>query len=220
MPSADDRRIKAVMFDFSGTLATLQEKDSWFAGMGLDSRQRADVMDRMTHPTGRGTHPAWAHRDLDAQMHRAAYMHVLRESGLPEEHAEALYARCVDPAEWAIYPDAGPALAHLRANGIRTAVVSNICWDIRPTFNGLAVGPDDFVLSFEVGAIKPDPQIFGEALSRLGVGASEALMVGDSAENDGGAGELGCAFALVEPLPLTQRPTGLLDALRDHGLGP
>jgi FMN phosphatase YigB (HAD superfamily) len=43
-------------------------------------------------------------------------------------------------------------------------------------------------------------------------------MVGDSEENDGAAAELGCSFALVDPLPTDERPTGLLDALREHGL--
>ena len=43
-------------------------------------------------------------------------------------------------------------------------------------------------------------------------------MVGDSEEADGGARALGCAFALVDPLPTAQRPDGLLAALRTHGI--
>jgi FMN phosphatase YigB (HAD superfamily) len=43
-------------------------------------------------------------------------------------------------------------------------------------------------------------------------------MVGDSAEADGGATTLGCRFALVDPLPTEERPTGLIDVLRQHGL--
>jgi FMN phosphatase YigB (HAD superfamily) len=74
------------------------------------------------------------------------------------------------------------------------------------------------VLSFEIGAAKPDPRIFTEALARLGVRADEALMVGDSEENDGAARGLGCSFALVDPLPITDRPTGLIDALCERGV--
>ena len=210
--------VKAVLFDYSGTLFRLNEDDGWFAGMGLDTAQRADVMDRMTHPTAEVTHQAWAHRDLDPDLHREAYLHVLQDCGLPDEHARALYERVIDPAWWTPYPDTAAVLNGLRARGIVTAVVSNIAWDIRRSFDGLQADPDEFVLSFEVGAVKPDPRIFTAALSRLGVDAADSLMVGDSEENDGGALALGCAFALVDPLHTEDRPTGLIDALREHGV--
>lgn len=209
---------KAVLFDFSGTLARLEDDDSWFDGMDLDAGQRAEVMDRMTHPTATVTHPAWEHRDLDAGMHRAAYLHVLRDCGLSAAHAEALYARCVDPAEWTVYPDTVAVLNRLRANGIRTAVVSNIAWDIRSVIHNAGTGADEFVLSFEVGAAKPDLAIFHAALARLGVDADEAIMVGDSEENDGAARAAGCGFILVDPLPVAERPAGLLEPLRARGL--
>ncbi len=215
MPSGE---LRAVLFDFSGTLASLEAGGDWFAGMGLDARQRAEVMDRMTHPTASVNHDAWAHRDLDPGMHRQAYLHVLQQAGLPAEHAEALYARCVDPAEWAVYPDTARVLEGLRAGGIRTAVVSNIAWDIRSVLDAAGVRPDHYALSYEVGAAKPDPRIFEEALSVLGVAPQHALMVGDSEENDGAARMLGCAFALVDPLPIARRPAGLIAALRGRGL--
>lgn len=210
--------VRAVLFDFSGTLARLEEDDSWFEGMDVDDARRAQVMDAMTHPTAEVSHDAWAHRDLDPAMHRDAYLHVLVESGLPEEHAESLYARCIDPAEWSVYPDTAAVLKALRDNDIRTAVVSNIAWDVRAVLEAAGADPDEYVLSYQVGAAKPDSRIFEAALARLGVDATDALMVGDSAENDGAARELGCSFVLVDPLPIAQRPTGLIEALRPYGL--
>lgn len=210
--------VKAVLFDFSGTLASLEERDDWFDGMGLDRAQRAEVMDRMTHPTATVAHPAWPHRDLDPGMHRDAYLHVLRESGLSDEHAGELYRRVIDPVEWQVYPDTVGVLRSLRHNGIRTAVVSNIAWDIRAVLAAAGADADEIVLSYEVGAAKPDPAIFGAALSRLGIAAQDALMVGDSPENDGAAEQLGCSFVLVDPLPIAQRPTGLVEALRSAGV--
>lgn len=207
-----------MLFDFSGTLARLEEDDSWFEGMDVDDARRAQVMDAMTHPTAEVSHDAWAHRDLDPAMHRDAYLHVLVESGLPEEHAESLYARCIDPAEWSVYPDTAAVLKALRDNDIRTAVVSNIAWDVRAVLEAAGADPDEYVLSYQVGAAKPDSRIFEAALARLGVDATDALMVGDSAENDGAARELGCSFVLVDPLPIAQRPTGLIEALRPYGL--
>ena len=98
-------------------------------------------------------------------------------------------------------------------------MVSNIAFDVRPAF--AAIGADDdvdeFVLSFEVGAVKPSPGIFETALTRLGVAAADALMIGDSEEADGGAVNVGCRFALVDPLPTDRRQDGLIDGTEGRG---
>lgn len=218
MPSADAAPVRAVLFDFSGTLANLESGAHWFDGMDVDDAGRAEVMDRMTHPTASSQHPAWPHRDLDPESHRQAYLHVLGDVGLAPQHAEALYERCVDPDEWQVYPDAVEVLDRLRANGIRSAVVSNIAWDVRRTLAKAGARADEYVLSYEVGAAKPDPRIFEVALQRLGVDAAETLMVGDSVENDGAAREIGCRFVWVDPLPVAERPAGLVEALRAAGV--
>ncbi|WP_041782484.1 HAD family hydrolase [Mycolicibacterium chubuense] len=226
------------MFDFSGTLFRLEEDDSWFTGMELDAplspdetreidgHVQAELMRRLTAPTGRSVTmtpealETWMNRDLKPHLHREAYLHVLRESGLAHHHAEALYGKVIDPACWTPYADTATVLAGLHRRGIKTAVVSNIAFDIRPAFEalGTAGDVDEFVLSFEVGAVKPDPAIFQAALDRLGVPAERALMVGDSDEADGGARALGCAFALVDPLPTRDRKDGLVAALWAHGV--
>ena len=226
------------MFDFSGTLFRLEEDDSWFAGMRLDGGLNADedrevdghvqaeLMRRLTAPTGRSVHMtpealhAWVNRDLAPHLHREAYLHVLRESGLARQHAESLYSRVINPASWMPYPDTAAVFDELRQRGLKTAVVSNIAFDVRPAFEriGIAGDVDEFVLSYEVGAVKPDPAIFQTTLDRLGVPAEHALMVGDSDEADGGARAVGCGFALVDPLPTSERADGLISALRAHGV--
>lgn len=50
--------VKAVLFDFSGTLFRLEEDESWFEGMTVDEREvdghvQAELMRRLTAPTGR-----------------------------------------------------------------------------------------------------------------------------------------------------------------------
>jgi HAD superfamily hydrolase (TIGR01493 family) len=226
--------LRAVLFDFSGTLFRLEEDESWFAGMALqhdadqevDGHVQAELMRRLTAPTGRSVemsqdaYRAWVNRDLAPHLHREAYLHVLRTSGLAEHHAEDLYRRVIDPSCWTPYPDTADALKALSTNGIRTAVVSNIAFDVRPAFESLGVAEivDEFVLSFEVGAVKPDPAIFRIALERLGVSPTDALMIGDSDGADGGARDVGCGFALVDPLPTAQRPCGLRNALVGFGV--
>jgi HAD superfamily hydrolase (TIGR01509 family) len=223
--------LRAVLFDYSGTLFRLEESDSWFAGMHVDDRAvdghvQAELMRRLTAPTGRSvemdeqTYQAWVNRDLAPHLHREAYLHVLRESGLADHHAEALYDRVVSPSSWTPYPDTATVLAGLRRQGISTAVVSNIAFDVRPAFDAIDVGEhvSEFVLSFEVGAVKPAPEIFETALARLGVDAADALMIGDSEEADGGARDVGCRFALIDPLPTDQRPDALIEALKANGI--
>jgi HAD superfamily hydrolase (TIGR01509 family) len=224
-------QVQAVLFDFSGTLFRLEEDDSWFEGMEVDEREvdghvQAELMRRLTAPTGRPVdmtdeqYHAWANRDLAPHLHREAYLHVLRESGLPHHQAEALYDRVIDMSSWTPYPDTAEVLKGLHRQGIKTAVVSNIAFDVRPAFVsiGAADHVDEFVLSFEVGAIKPDAAIFETTLGRLGVEPAHAVMVGDSDEADGGAGAIGCGFILVDPLPTSQRPDGLASALTDYGI--
>ena len=227
----DVSHVQAVLFDYSGTLFRLEEDDSWFEGMKADERQidghvQAELMRRLTAPVGQHVemtpeaYHAWVNRDLAPHLHREAYLHVLRESGLADHHAETLYDRVIDPSSWTPYPDTADVLKGLHRQGIKTAVVSNIAFDVRPAFVALGVAEcvDDFVLSFEVGAVKPDAAIFETALARLGVAAADAVMVGDSDEADGGARAVGCGFSLVDPLPTAQRTDGLTRALAEHGV--
>jgi HAD superfamily hydrolase (TIGR01509 family) len=224
-------QVQAVLFDYSGTLFRLEEDESWFEGIKVDEREvdghvQVELMRRLTAPTGRSVemtpeaHHAWVNRDLAPNLHREAYLHVLRESGLADYHAEALYDRVIDTSSWTPYPDTAEVLKGLHRQGIKTAVVSNIAFDIRPAFVAIGAADyvDEFVLSFEVGAIKPDAAIFETALGRLGVDAAHAVMVGDSDEADGGARAVGCGFILVDPLPTSQRTDGLASALTDYGI--
>ncbi|OBG14825.1 haloacid dehalogenase [Mycolicibacterium celeriflavum] len=223
--------IRAVLFDYSGTLFRLEEDESWFHGMQVDDREvdghvQAELMRRLTAPTGQHVemgpdeYHAWLNRDLAPHLHREAYLHVLRESGLADHHAESLYGILIDPLNWTPYPDTAEVLEGLHRRGIKTAVVSNIAFDVRPAFAsiGAAEFVDEFVLSYEVGAVKPDAAIFETALTRLGVAAAQAVMVGDSDEADGGARAVGCEFSLVDPLPTTERPDGLRVALSGYGV--
>jgi HAD superfamily hydrolase (TIGR01509 family) len=234
-------RVEAVLFDFSGTLFRLEEDDSWFEGIKVDERHvdghvQAELMRRLTAPVGifeemttgpdvaAGAAPAayhaWVNRDLEPHLHREAYLHVLRESGLADHHAETLYGRVIDPSSWTPYPDTAEVLKGLHRQGIKTAVVSNIAFDVRPAFDAIGVADylDEVVLSYEVGAVKPDAAIFEAALTRLGVDAERAVMIGDSDEADGGARAIGCGFALVDPLPTVERRDGLKTALASFGL--
>ncbi|MDI6627491.1 MAG: HAD family hydrolase [Rhodococcus sp. (in: high G+C Gram-positive bacteria)] len=225
--------IEAVLFDFSGTLFRLEEHPSWFDGINdtdgtpVDGAGAAELMRRMTAPVGEtvefddATRHAWRNRDLDPALHRQAYLHVLAQSGVTDPvHAQSVYGRVIDADSWTPYPDTEAVLKKLAAESIRIGVLSNIAFDIRPAFvdRGLDRFVDEFVLSFEVGHVKPQPEIFRHAVTALGVDPAMTLMVGDSDEADGAAREIGCHFALVDPVPTSQRPDALLKALREFGI--
>lgn len=223
----------AVLFDFSGTLFRFEASDDWFAGLRdehgepLHVARQAELIRRMTQPVGLpaalddDARIAWEKRDLDPELHRSAYLAILRESGLTTPgHAESLYERVLDPASWRPFPDTAAVLRGLHAAGIPVGVVSNIAFDLRKVLalHGLDGLVGSFALSYEVGAIKPDPRIFHAALADLGVDARQALMIGDSDEADGGALVLGAAFERVDDAPVADRPDALLRAVRAHGL--
>jgi HAD superfamily hydrolase (TIGR01509 family) len=225
--------IRAVLFDFSGTLFRLEQDETWLNGLVDDGGERLDLeaqtelMRRMTAPVGQVVELddeyqfAWENRDLDPGLHEKVYLEVLKQSGVPgAEQARALYQRLITPSQWTPYPDTEAALKSCADKRLGVGVLSNIAFDIRPAFamRGWDAYVDQFVLSFEVGAQKPSPAIFQTALALLDVPGEETLMIGDSAEADGGARALGCSFALVDPLPTADRADGLLAALRSHGV--
>ena len=219
--------IRGVLLDFSGTLFRLEpDLDGLVdhAGRRLAGEEQAEVMRRLTAPVGQpGGLPErmradWERRDLDSKLHRELYLAVLSGSGVG--NPEFLYDRMLTAAAWQPYPDTVDTLKALAEKGIPVAVISNIAWDIRPVFEraGAADLVAEFVLSYLEGAVKPDPRLFTVACERLGLPPEDVLMIGDSKEADGGAARIGCAVAIVDPLPVDQRPAALLEVLADNGL--
>ncbi|WP_442934412.1 HAD family hydrolase [Micromonospora sp. CPCC 205546] len=225
-PGPSRRPVEAVLLDFHGTLAQVEEPREWVlaaaaaCGVSLERMRATALADRLlTAGRAGGPLPArvpprlselWADRDLYPHAHRGAYTGLAEtvDAGI-EGFAEALYERVLVPEGWVPYPDTAPTLAALRAGGVRVAVVSNIGFDIRPHFEawGLAGLVDAFVLSYEVGRCKPDPGIFLRACGMLGVDPERTLMVGDTPA-DAGAVAAGCAV-LVLPAAEAGRANGL-----------
>lgn len=224
---------RGVLFDFSGTLFRLEPDPEWFAGLAgadgrpLDDAAQRELLYRMTVPVGVPVPMddealrIWHARDLSSEDHCSAYLHVLEHSGVADAGERSrLYGEFSDPLNWTIYPDTAAVLREVRDAGLKIGVLSNIGYDIRPAFERAGIDGlvDEFVLSFEVGHMKPDADIFRVATAALGLAPEEVLMVGDSEEADGGARVIGCGFARVEPLPVTQRPEALLTAVRGAGV--
>jgi len=94
--------------------------------------------------------------------------------------------------EWAVnhhfemYDDVAPALVRLQARGLAVGLISNSHRSLDAfrdhfSLHGLIQA---WVSSFEHGYMKPHASIFEAALTRVGVPAAQAVMVGDSLKAD------------------------------------
>jgi putative hydrolase of the HAD superfamily len=210
MPSAEE--LDAVTVDAMGTLVEL---DAPVERLGQALRDRGVSADE-----------AEVGAAFQAEV---AYYLEHKLSARDEERLAALRRECsrvflehaganLDPAEFTpafaeamvFTPLEGAvvALERLRAAGLGLACVSD--WDIGLHSQLAAIGIDhvfDLVLtSAEVGAAKPAPALFTEALSRIGVAPDRALHVGDDDADREGAAAAGMAF---EPVPLATVPERL-----------
>lgn len=159
--------------------------------------------------------------DSSTTVHRTLSLDMFDRAGIDDELAVALYEAEWDPASRPVYPDAVATLAALKAGGVKTAIVSDIHFDIRPECHERQMGRyvDAYVLSCEQGFQKPDPRMFALALDALGMEGSEALMIGDTPHTDGGAAEMGIA-TLILPRPEDFGPRGLDIVPSLFGLSP
>ncbi len=106
------------------------------------------------------------------------------------------------PVKWTAFPFTIQVLQNLKAQGVRTGLISN--WDpsCRSVLeqNGLTPYLDPIVVSSEVGVEKPDRRIFEKALELSGEDPRNCLYVGDNYYDDGmGASQLGMAFCILNP---------------------
>ncbi len=99
---------------------------------------------------------------------------------------EELYWRSFLPAMH-VDPVAMKFLNDCKVNNIRTCIVTDLTARVQAKklmHLGLADHIDYLVSSEEAGVEKPDPRIFKLALKKLGLNASQVIMVGDSPERD------------------------------------
>ncbi len=187
---------KAVFLDALGTLVELEPP--W---VGLRQALGDAVDDARLVPAVRAEmayYKAHSHEGRDAEsladLRRRCAELLSRELGV-EVEVETL----VDSIRFAPYPDAVPALEQLREDGRKLVCVSNWDCSLGEVLErcGLAAHLDGAVSSAEARARKPEPAIFEAALQFAGVGAPEAVHVGDTREEDVAGAEAAGIRALL-----------------------
>jgi putative hydrolase of the HAD superfamily len=103
-------------------------------------------------------------------------------------------------------------LRALVAAGIPTAILSNMARDTWELVGSRFDGVASLTLSFEVGAVKPEPEIYLRCLEALGIEPAEAFFVDDRRENVDAARELGMEAVVFEG------EDGLAAAVKELGL--
>ena len=184
-----DKKLKALLFDFGGTLAFLDfellAREFSREGRSLDALalEHAEYAGRAAIDKFLGVAPG-------KQADDSAYAHFFRAwmsaAGIGEAeigdcalrfgaiHKEATLWRVVRPGTF-------EALEAFKSAGYKLAIVSNAEGQVEADAKrfGLARYFDVIIDSHIVGVAKPDPRIFQIALARLGVGADEARFAGD-----------------------------------------
>lgn len=131
---------------------------------------------------------------------------VLARFDLSPDAAEDVLALRGDVTRQGLVPVSGAAetITELRSRGLRTGLITVCSEDVpriwpETLFQGLF---DAEVFSSSVGLRKPDPRIYALALDELDVPASEALFVGDGANDElAGAERVGMTSVMLEVPP-------------------
>jgi HAD superfamily hydrolase (TIGR01509 family) len=99
-----------------------------------------------------------------------------------------------------LHADSLPTVDALRRKGVTTVLVSNCSYSTGPVVDrlGLAAELDAIVLSYQVGARKPQPAIYRAALEAAGgVDPADAVFVDDQVRYCDGARDLGIDTRLI-----------------------
>jgi putative hydrolase of the HAD superfamily len=213
---------RVIFFDAAGTLLHLPRGVGWHyrdvalrhgADLGQDELNHAFRVAWRSMDAPRETRAPRA--DDDRDWWRALVFRVLDECAVGEEldraaYFEELWDEFVQPGVWELYPETHQVLSALKPR-FRLGVVSNFDSRLRQILPQLGIGEffEELVLSSEVGAEKPSPFIYEEALRRFDVRAEEALHVGDEPEADW----RGAAAAGLQVFKLQRPEKSLLDLL-------
>jgi putative hydrolase of the HAD superfamily len=115
-----------------------------------------------------------------------------------------------------LYDDVVPVLAELKKQGLKVGLVSNTSRDLDAFVHHFGIEVDAWISSGSHGKVKPSPLIFAAALELLEVEAADAVMVGDSLEDDvEGARACGMRAILLDRAGRFPEQTSRIESLRE-----
>lgn len=208
-------RPKVIFFDAAGTLIHLPRGAAWHYrkvalphGVDIPEAQLATAFRAAWKATPHPVETREARTDDDKGWWRGLVDRVLDDCQCTligegrDSLFEALYREFEQPGVWAVYPEVREVLESL-ASEYRLGIISNFDRRLVQVLahEGLQYCFEWIILSSEVGADKPSPWIYQQALLKAGILPEEALHVGDDPDCDWrGAAEAGLqVFHLDRP---------------------
>jgi HAD superfamily hydrolase (TIGR01549 family) len=198
--------LRAVLFDVDFTLAKpgpdlgpdgfrrVGERYGLDLDPGLYPEARAAALETLER------HPELRH---DEEMWFAFTERIVRGMGGESDAARDLAVEMTrlweNSENFDLYDDVRPVMAELRRRGLRLGLVSNGGREIEDFVTHHRLDVDCAIASRAHGWTKPHESIFRAALELLGVEPADAVMVGDSVEDDiEGAHALGMRALLID----------------------
>ncbi|GAA4155878.1 HAD family hydrolase [Gryllotalpicola daejeonensis] len=164
--------IRAVLFDIDGTLV-----DSNYLHVA--------AWHRAFQATGEQVDAWRIHRGIGQDSATLLSSLVGERSDEWVEHAKSLHTRFYEDlaSRLRVFDGARELITELDRRGVRVVLATSAPEDELSLLTGL-LAVDDAVYATtsadDVDTAKPDPDIIGIALERAGVGAAEAIMIGDA----------------------------------------
>jgi putative hydrolase of the HAD superfamily len=190
--------IKAIFFDAVGTLFYLTRTVGHHyalvgseVGLTLDPQQFDDAFysawKKMPHRAAilgprENDDKGWWRELVDLVLDRVAPS--LSELDR-DNFFEVAYEHFAEPSVWELYPEVPGVLKELQPH-FQLAVISNFDGRLRFILEHLGISKffTHIFISSEIGADKPDPEIFRRALKLLDLEPDEVLHVGDDPQRD------------------------------------
>ena len=181
------KKLKAMLFDFGGTLAFL-DYDLLAREFSREGRKLEPLALEHAEYAGRAAiDRVLMNPGADVVFSYAEFFRAwMNAAGIPDEeiqaHGERFTAIHREATLWRVVrPGTLEALERLKSAGYKLAIVSNAEGQVESDAQRFGLAPffDVVIDSHVVGVAKPDPRIFEIALERLGVGPDEVRFAGD-----------------------------------------
>ena len=189
---------RAILFDAAGTLFFLTKTAGYHyayvgreVGLELDAQQLESAFYTAWQQMPRRPAIDGPRQNDDKGWWRDLVGHVFDQVAPSvneldrDNFFEVAYEHFAEPSVWELYPEVPEVLKQLRPR-FQLAVISNFDGRLRFILQHLGISNyfSYIFISSELGADKPDPEIFRRALKIMQLNADEVLHVGDDPERD------------------------------------
>jgi phosphoglycolate phosphatase len=167
-------KIKAVIFDFDGTLAVLNINFSFMKEQVFDVMKRFGVTEESISET-------YLLEIINEVSQRLLEKKPAEAERFYEEAHRILHTiELMAAEEGRLLPGATATLERLRSRGMKIGIVTRNCEDaVRKVFPGIDHFCDVFVSRNSTKKVKPHPDHLTSVMKALNVSGEEAVMVGD-----------------------------------------